>query len=217
MGLPGVVCGSAAGFRSGEPWREPHEHDRQLLGEHERLHEPERHPAERRLCLDAPLPAASNVSRSDAASVTSTSARPPAHPPDRVAGGLAAPRISFCRALPRHLLRGCTHRFRPSRPDAVNAAARADPPRALTTAAYARLHASELSLAATGQRSTFLRLPSSVSGQNCSRVSHQASRSAPEAASRQARGRNPARVTVTRRRTAALDGRLLAAVSAWRQ
>jgi hypothetical protein len=30
-------------------------------------------------------------------------------------------------------------------------------------------------------------------------------------------GRNPARVTVTSRRTAALDGRLLAAVSAWRQ
>ena len=33
----------------------------------------------------------------------------------------------------------------------------------------------------------------------------------------QARGRNPARVTVTSRRTAALDGRLLAAVRAWRQ
>jgi len=30
-------------------------------------------------------------------------------------------------------------------------------------------------------------------------------------------GRNPARVTVTSRRTAALDGRLLAAVRAWRQ
>ena len=33
----------------------------------------------------------------------------------------------------------------------------------------------------------------------------------------QARGCNPARVTVTSRRTAALDGRLLAAVRAWRQ
>ena len=33
----------------------------------------------------------------------------------------------------------------------------------------------------------------------------------------QAGGRNPARVTVTRRRTAALDVRLLAAVRAWRQ
>ncbi|MBA3473461.1 MAG: transposase domain-containing protein [Rubrobacter sp.] len=32
-----------------------------------------------------------------------------------------------------------------------------------------------------------------------------------------ARGCNPARVTVTSRRTAALDGRLLAAVRAWRQ
>ena len=33
----------------------------------------------------------------------------------------------------------------------------------------------------------------------------------------QARGCNPARMTVTSRRTAALDGRLLAAVRAWRQ
>jgi len=164
MDLPGVVRASAAEFGSGEPWCEPHEQDHQLLGAYARLREPERHPTERRLCLDAPLPAASNVSCSVAASVASTSARRPAPRSDRVAGGFVAPRISFCRALPRHLLRGCPDRFRPSRPDAVNAAARADPTRPLATAAYARLHASELSLAARGQGSTFLRLPSSVSG-----------------------------------------------------
>jgi hypothetical protein len=152
MDLPGVVRASAAGFRSGEPWREPHEQDRELVGAYARLREPERHPAKGRLCVDAPLSAASNVSCSVAASVASTSARPSAPRPDRVAGGLVAPRISFRRALPRHLLRGCPGRFRPSRPDAVNAAARPGPSRALATAAYARLHASELSLAGHGTK-----------------------------------------------------------------
>jgi hypothetical protein len=135
MDLSGAVRASAAGLGPREPRSEPHEQDRQLLGAYTRLHESERHPAERRLRLDPALPATSNVSCSVAASAASPSAELPAPRPDRVAGGFVAPRISFRRALSRHLLRGCPDRFRPSKPDVVDAPARADPSPALATAA----------------------------------------------------------------------------------